>query len=271
MSHKNNIQVSVVIPTYNRASYLKVTLDSVLRQTFHNFEIIVVDDGSTDNTQDFLSSITDERLRVLTNVKNLGIQKSLNKAVANAKGKYIARIDDQDEWIDPEKLAKQVNFLKTNQEYVLVGTGVVMVDTAGYEVQRYLLPSSDEQIRSNLLGKNLFIHPSVVFRKDIFDLVGGYSESEDMRHIEDGDLWLKLGTRGKLHNLPLFAVRYVIDPSSVSNKNRLVQMRKNDLLISKYRKQYPGYWRARLRHLVRMIVYGYLRMSFVSKLTAAIK
>lgn len=260
--------VSVVMPTYNRASYVAQSIKSVLQQSYTQIELIVVDDGSVDETEREVRAINDSRVTYIKNEENLGIQKTLNRGILAASGVYVARIDDQDEWIDTEKLAMQVAFLLAHPGHVLVGTGVEVVNEQGEKLMSYCLPETDEKIRKVILSKNIFIHPSVLFHKSAVEQVGLYSEESYMRHVEDGDLWLRLGMVGKLHNLQRISVRYVVDAGSISAQNRIEQMRKNITLITTYRHKYPGYVRARIRHAVRMLVYGYLRLSFISRLTS---
>ena len=248
--------ISIILLTYNGSKFISKAVESVLSQSFSDFELLVIDDGSIDNTADIVQEFAnkDSRMIYLKNEKNLGIQKSLNRGLKEAKGEYIARIDDDDIWIDPEKLRKQAEFLNANSDYVLVGTGVIMQNEAGLELFRFLNPESDKDIREKLLIKNCFIHSSVVFRKDVAFKFGGYSEKQEVRHVEDYDLWLKLGTIGKLANLPNYSVRFTLRPGSISSENKSEQFKKNIAFIKKYKNQYPNYWQA--------IIWGYFRWMF---------
>lgn len=249
------IIVSIILPTYNGARYIKRAIDSVIAQTFSDWELLVIDDGSKDDTGNIVKEYTnkDSRIIYLKNEINLGIQKTLNKGLKEAKGKYIARIDDDDEWIDKDKLKKQIEFLENNKDYVLIGTGVVVVGEEGIELMRYLLPETDIEIRNKILSKNCFVHSSVVFKKDTALTFGGYDESKDSKHIEDYDLWLKLGTIGMFANLPICGLKFTQREGSISSIHKLEQFKKNINLIKKYKYKYSKYYRS--------IIFSYLRFK----------
>jgi glycosyltransferase involved in cell wall biosynthesis len=265
--------VSIIMPTYNGAQYIKRALQSVIDQSYQQWELIIIDDGSDDQTKTataIANYLADNRVMYLKNEKNLGIQKTLNRGLAQAKGEYIARIDDDDIWADPEKLRQQVDFLETRPQYVLVGTGTSIVDEEGKELIRYLLPQDDTAIRNKILGKNCFVHSSVMFKKSAALKVGGYNESRAILHLEDYDLWLKLGTVGKLANLPLYAVIFTLRNEGLSSKNKLHQAIKALSLAHTYRKKYPHYLFSIIRSTARIIVYGIILQFpikvFVNKL-----
>lgn len=249
-----NPKISIILPTYNGEKYIKWAIESVISQSFSDWELIVIDDGSNDNTESIVKEYAgkDQRVIYFKNEVNLEIQKSLNKGLKEAKGEYIARIDDDDEWIDKDKLKKQVEFLDNNPDYALVGTGAVVVNKEGVEMFRYLLPETDQEIRNKLLMKNCFIHSSVLFRKDVVLKLGGYSEDIEVKYIEDYDLWLKLGIIGKLANLPVWGISFMMREGSITSKNKLEQFRKNLVLIKKFKNKYPRY--------LQSIILGYSRL-----------
>jgi glycosyltransferase involved in cell wall biosynthesis len=221
---------------------------------------LIVDDGSKDTTEKVVNDfvMTNSRIKYLKNESNLGIQKTLNKGLFEAKGEYIARIDDDDTWCDIDKLSKQVDLLNTNPKCVLVGTGVIIVDTNHKELLRYLVPESDSEIKHKILGKNCFIHSSVLFRKDIAIKLSGYDESTNTRHIEDYDLWLRLGQEGELANLPIYSVKFMLHNASISSQNKVEQYKKILSLIKRFSNKYPNYLLAYLRAWARIIIYGFL-------------
>ena len=255
--------VSIIMPTYNGSAFIQKAVESVLDQTFKNFELIIVNDGSTDDTEKIIKDLAsnDSRIVLIKNEKNLGIQKTLNKGVAISRGEYIARIDDDDIWCDKEKLKNQINFFALNPDHVLVGTGVVVVDENNKEKKRYLMPVTDKDIRKTIIFRNRFIHSSVLFKTSAFQKVGGYNESQDVRNVEDYCLWLGLGRVGKFANLATYSVVYTERAGSLSGKNRLSQYKKM-LNVSKMNKDfYSGYFWVKIVFLMRVIVL-YLKSIF---------
>jgi glycosyltransferase involved in cell wall biosynthesis len=259
--------VSIIIPTYNGANRIFGAIRSVVSQTYTNWELFVIDDGSTDNTGVIVSNFikNDIRIKYVKNDVNLGIQKTLNKGLRGATGEYIARIDDDDIWIDEKKLEKQVEFLEKNNDYVLVGTGAIVVDEQKEELFRYLVPSLDQEIRNKILLKNCFVHSSVMFRKETVVKMGGYDESSSTLHVEDYDLWLRLGTVGKFENLPIYATIFSLREGSLSSVNKIDQFRKNINLIKLYKNKYPRYFLAYIFNHLRLLSFNIFKYSLSNK------
>jgi glycosyltransferase involved in cell wall biosynthesis len=247
-------KVSVLLPTYNGNLTIVRAIRSVIGQSFTDWELLVIDDGSTDGTAASVEELSraDGRIRLVRNDRNSGIQRTLNHGLREAKGTYVARIDDDDAWADPAKLARQVAFLDAHPAHVLVGTGTVVVDEADRELYRFLAPATDKDIRSKMLFRNCFTHSSVMFRKETVLKEGGYDENASSRHVEDYDLWLRLGRVGQLANLPFHAVRFTLRPGNLSSKNKLEQFSKDIELVRKYGGDYPGYPAA--------LAWGHLRL-----------
>jgi glycosyltransferase involved in cell wall biosynthesis len=243
-------KVSIILPTYNRCQFLPQAIESVLRQTFKDFELIIINDGSTDGTKDFLKTIKDERI-IIINQENMGLTKSLNRGLKVARGEFIARIDDDDIWIDHEKLEKQVNFLTKYPEYVLCGGGAIVIDEKGKELFRWLLPETDEKIRNKILFQNQFIHPSVVFRKnpELF-------YSEDLKVAQDWEFWLRLGKVGKLFNFQSYFVKLRSHQKSVSSRNYRLEIKSSITIIKNHKNDYP--------HFKKAILYNYLKLCIFS-------
>jgi len=234
--------VSVIIATYNREKYIKRAIESVLNQTYKNIEVIVVDDSVTNAISKIVNEIqkNDSRIIYIKNKNRIGFVKSLNRGIAITKGKYIARLDDDDFWCNSRKLEKQVQFLEKNQDYVLIGGGIIEIDEEEKEIYKCFLPETDEEIRKVMLFDPPFLHSAVVFRKNTFKLVGGYNEQ--VRFGEDWDLWLRLGRKGKLYNFQDYFTYYL-----VTNKKRNFLRREKFKCIGlrrKYRNDYPGYSKA---------------------------
>lgn len=249
-------KVSILLPAYNGSKFISKAIESVLAQSFLDWELLIIDDGSTDNTAKIANdfSLEDRRIKYLKNENNLGLQKTLNEGILKSEGIYIARIDDDDEWIDADKLKNQVEFLDNNREFSLVGTAMVATDENGKKLYDLKCPASDDKIRRRLLSQNCFAHSSVLFRRDLALKLGGYSENKETRHIEDHDFWLRLGMNGKLANLPFYGIKCRIRQGSVSGKNIKEQQLKAIKLAKKYKNSYPNYFQA--------LTFAYLRLAF---------
>ena len=160
-------KISVIIPTYNGGKFIKKAIESVLDQTLDDFEIIVVDDGSTDNTPYILQEYIRTNNIVYISQKNVGVAVARNNGINMSKGTYIAFLDDDDFWIDKDKLKKQIEFLENHPDYVMVGTAGIVVDEKGKRVTDYKVPEGDHSIRDSILMRNPFIQSSIVAKKDI--------------------------------------------------------------------------------------------------------
>ncbi len=170
--------VSVVFRAYNCEKYIGQAIDSILAQTFQDFEIVVVDDGSTDGTQAILRNYAqrDPRIRVIRNEQNQGPVKTMNIAVRNARGEFIA-VHDADDMSLPQRLETQIRFLSNNPNIALVGGGAYFIDEDGEEFRRGTLPRKEpEEVRQLLAEGQTFIHSSVMYRRQCIEAIGFYDE-----------------------------------------------------------------------------------------------
>jgi len=239
----NEPTVSIVLVTYNGSQHIRKAIESVLAQTFSNYELIILDDGPGDDTTRVVKEFDqEERIIYVRNEPPLGLFQSANYGLRKARGEYIARIDDDDVWLDDEKLKRQVEFLDTHPDYVLLGMGIVSLDEGGEVLARTLLPEGDDEIRDKMLAQNCFAHSSVMFRKSVAMECGGYREAR-RPYSEDYDLWLKLGTKGKLANLPIYGFGYTRRNRGVAFafRERFLVAIKDLYLCGRYRDQYPYY------------------------------
>ncbi|MCK5580787.1 MAG: glycosyltransferase [Candidatus Omnitrophica bacterium] len=186
--------VSIVIPAYNCGEFIAETLESVLNQTYPRFEIIVVDDGSTDSTEGIVRGYVEKHPEkvVYYRQENGGAAKTRNVGLSHAKGEYIAFLDGDDIFF-PEKLEKTIAFLEQYHNYALVYTDMFLIDDEGHFLKHWLESKKyfdQGHIFINLLKECFFIPSSVVIRKEILDQVGGFDEN--IRYTEDADLWLRI-------------------------------------------------------------------------------
>ncbi|WP_332899059.1 glycosyltransferase family 2 protein [Haladaptatus sp. CMSO5] len=213
------VQVTVVLPTYNSASFLPDALESLSAQTFEDFEVLIVDDQSTDGTQEIAKNWSDSRMRLVVREER-GLPSALNRGIAEARGKYIAR-HDADDFSEPARLARQYQFLERHPAVSLVGSGTHIVTEDGTRRStRHVVewPSFNE-----LLSGNQFVHGSVMMRREAVIDVSGYDES--LTYTEDYDLWLRLASKYVVSNIdePLYNLRLLSD-SIYSEKLRSVKL-----------------------------------------------
>jgi len=240
--------VSVIIPTYNRCNLVMKAITSVLNQTYQDFEIIVVDDCSTDSTEEVVRGMKDPRLLYIKLDSNSGGSYApRTKALNVSVGKYIAVLDDDSCWLTPGKLELQVNFLETNREYNLVGTNAVSIDANGNVLLYMSFPSGDGLIRKKNLTKSCFLHSSLLYRRSVAVESGGYRKlSLDSygNYTNDYELWLRLGTMGKVANLPIMATGIVLAQKNFNLRLRFELVSSLLGTIKRYRRHYPNYYRS---------------------------
>lgn len=207
-------KLSVILPVYNGLPYLAGALDSVLCQSFDDFELIVVNDGSTDGSDEVIKKLDDPRIRYLQQ-SNKGLAAALNRAITVARGTYIAR-QDQDDVSFPFRFQEQVAFLDSNPDAGMVGTSAAIWigDTPTGRIHRH--PLDDASIRFSLLFDNYFVHSSVMIRKSVLEEVGGYSEDKSRQPPEDYELWSRIMRIHKVCNLPDILLAYREVPTSMS-------------------------------------------------------
>jgi glycosyltransferase involved in cell wall biosynthesis len=188
---------------YNGEQHLRESIESILNQTFTNFEFIIVNDDSTDNSPEIIKSYDDARTRIINNEKNIGLTKSLNKAIKQTRGEYIAR-QDADDISLPNRLELQHKFLEKHPDVALLGTGIYVINENGDEIEKRIMHPHP---KTSLLKGNRFIHGSVMFRKSVIDELGAYNET--LKYSQDYELWLRLSKKYNVRNLtaPLYKLR----------------------------------------------------------------
>lgn len=247
-------KVSIIICSYNRANYISQALDSILAQTYQSYEVLVIDDASSDNTEEVVKKYLplDRRIKYFKNEKNLGIARSRSKGIILSQGEYIAMLDSDDYWLGVDKLKMQIEILEADKEVGLIGTGIICIDENGKELKKDIFASDDKDIRSRILAKNQFAQSSVVFRKDAYKLAGGYQEKFTV--CEDIDLWLAIGNKYKFANLVEPLIAYRIHGGGISKSRKLEIAQTTDAIINKYKKNYPNYYRAKFKSIIRILL-----------------
>ncbi len=246
-------KVSIIIATYNRAHLLPRAIESVLSQSFQDWEMIIIDDNSKDSTESVVKKyLSDSRIRFIQHSQNMHIMQTRKEGVNEAQGEYIAMLDDDDIWDDTEKLKKQTEFLENNKDYNLIGTNAHAVDEKGNALFVIRYPLLDRDIRKKILIKNCFINSSVLFRKHSALECGLYEESE--KYVEDYGLWLRMGREGKLRNLPDLSVKYRVNFSGITQTNTLNQIKNSYLVIKKNKEYYPGFFLGYLKWKTKLIL-----------------
>ena len=203
-------KISVIMPAYNAETYIAEAIDSILHQTFPDFELIIINDHSQDRTAQIIRSCQDPRILYLENGENLGVAKALNRGLAAARGEYIARMDADDISL-PERLEKQAAFLDAHPQTAVVA-GAVELFGSQTGIRRF--SQTPEKLRVDLLCGCCFAHPSVMMRRETVLSLGGYDPA--FEGAEDYHLWARIAQRYPLASLPDPVLRYRIHPAQVT-------------------------------------------------------
>lgn len=224
-------RITVLMPVYNGERHLKEAIESILNQTFKDFEFLIINDGSTDNSEQIILSYFDPRIRLI-NQDNQGLSNTLNKGIRLSNGEFVARMDQDDISLN-NRLEEQVKFMDANSDIGICGTYAIIINEKGNNIGRAVYPSKHEDIRAQLLFSSSIVHPSVIFRKNIFinnnlEYLNGKSE--------DYDLWLRAENITKFANIDKFLFKYRADSghSNVLQKQAYLssahQIIKNNIL-----------------------------------------
>jgi len=206
--------VSIVLPVYNGEKYLTASLDSVIAQTYQNWELVIINDGSTDDTENLILNYQDKRIKYLPNDSNRGIIFSLNRGLQESGGVYIARLDADDIAL-PYRIAKQVEFLSENLDYAMCGSYFQTIDSNGRLLKNVAFPANNRDAQSYLLLHNCFCHSAIMMRSNIAKEL---KYDEKFQVCEDYDLWYRISRTGKILNLPVFATMYRVHDNNMSTR-----------------------------------------------------
>ena len=215
-------KVTVLMPVYNGEKYLRQAIDSILSQTFSDFNFLIIDDGSSDKSREIIQSYQDTfpKVKLLSNPQNIGLMASLNKGIKEIGSTYIARMD-ADDVAFPCRLEKQIQFLEEHPNISVLGTNMIVVDENLNFLEKQCLPSKSLQIKWNLYFGCCIAHPTVMMRRSILFDIGVYNENFKNTEAEDYELWLRATKKYEFYNLvqPLLYYRIHTSNMSISLKN----------------------------------------------------
>jgi glycosyltransferase involved in cell wall biosynthesis len=210
-------QVSVLMPTFNNASYIEKAIESILDQTYKDFELIIINDASTDDTENILKTFSDNRIVIINNDTNLGLIKSLNIGLNRARGIYISRMDG-DDICRKDRLQLQVDFLQKNDNIGVCGT---WAKTFGNVKHLFKHPISSDEIKSEMFFNSSLIHATMLIRRDLFSKINDQYPNE--LHAEDFSLFNILKDYTEFANIPDFLYFYRVHDESVSQQFSKIQ------------------------------------------------
>ena len=211
MQNLNKPLVTVLMSVFNAEDYLQEAIESVLSQTFSDFEFLVIDDCSTDRSKEILEKISDKRVKLLFNDKNIGLTCSLNKGIAYAKGKYIARMDADDICL-PERLKKQIGYMELHPEIGVCGSWIQILNTENV----WKSAERNEAILVNMLFYNDIYHPTAVIKSELFEKI---KYNEDLKTAQDYYLWAELSEYTKFFNIQEVLLYRRLHEKSISNQH----------------------------------------------------
>jgi glycosyltransferase involved in cell wall biosynthesis len=223
-------RITVLLPVFNGGPYLRPAIESVLAQTLSDFELLVIDDGSTDGSLEVARSYRDPRLRVLENGRNLGLTASLNRGLREARAPLIAR-QDADDLSAPDRLGLQAEMMARRPELALLGTQADVIDARGRPAGSLARSCEHDSIRWELFFDNAFVHSSVMFRREVvLDEAGGYDEG--LRYCQDFALWSRLVRTHAVANLDRALVRCRAHGRSMTTTGGDANVRESEATIA---------------------------------------
>lgn len=221
--------VSVLMPVYNAEDTIHESIESIRNQNFIDYELIILLDGSTDNSKNIAYSYSDPKIRIYES-PNVGLVKILNVGIGLSRGKYIAR-QDADDISLKARLGMQVNYLETNPEICLVGAWSEIISEKNKSTRYHRHPISSNAISLFLLFDNPFVHSSVMIKRSSLEIVGLYNEAYSCNPPEDYELWTRMANICKVANIPIVLLKYREMSSGISSENKAL-IQKNVIKIS---------------------------------------
>lgn len=218
--------ISVVLSVYNGERYLRQSIESILNQSFTDFEFIIIDDGSTDSSKKIITSYDDSRIRFISH-ENRGLVAALNEGIGVARGRYIARQDDDDVSLR-HRFKTQVALLESNKELVVVGSSIIVINEQGERTAEHRILLEDRELRDELLIRSPFAHGSIMVKTEAIKRAGLYRE--EYWPAEDYDLWVRIAAQGKLANVDEPLYKYRVNNEGISIQNAKQQAAKKLLI-----------------------------------------
>ena len=239
MKHSNKPLVSVIMPAYNAEKTISCSIDSILKQTYHHIELIVVDDGSKDGTASIIKSYSDSRVKYYKNEHNIGLVKTLNRAISLANGDYVARMDSDDISL-PDRINQQVDYMESHKDCIICGTfAKSFIESGGTKkicgVMKYEI--ADNKIKNDLAYECCFAHPTVMFRSKLFSLTEK-RYNDDYLNSEDYNYWIDLMDFGEYHNIPQYLLLYRISSTQMSASSEITFKNSSRCRLNYIEKQY---------------------------------
>lgn len=263
--------VSIILPFYNAERHIQESINSMLNQTFFNFELLLIDDGSTDASLKIVKRYKDKRIKIIKNKKNKGLIYCLNLAIKSSKGEFIARMDADDISAN-KRLEMQVAFLKKNKSIDILGTGVSLINKDGLCIKNKTYPNNDILIKWSLNIGSPLVHPSIMFRRSLFDKIGLYSKHSYL--IEDYNLWLRACHFGvNFANLDTILLKLRKHNSSVTELKKNISKHLNSVINEAYRyinKIYESKIKLKKNTFKCLFTLGKIQKSEVNKAMVAI-
>lgn len=261
---KNIPLISIILSTYNGSKYISESINSVLTQSYSNFEFIIINDCSSDNVEQIILNFQkkDKKIIYIKNKENIKLTSSLNKWLEISKWKYIARIDDDDIWLK-NKLEKQVNFMEKNNNFWLCWTSTVIINSKWKEIKKVKMRINDNDIKDNILKSNQFTHSSIIIRKSILDKVWWYYNT-NYNWAEDYELWLRIWKISNFYNIPEYLVKYRWLETSISRKKWFIQEILALKIMMKNKNNYPNFYKSFFLRIITIIIPQKLKKKIIS-------
>ncbi len=219
MDASSNPALSVLLPAYNAEAYISKALESILRQSYHDFEVLVADDGSEDSTRKIIDRYEDSRIRRLHSDVNMGKVALCNYLLKQAEGDYIT-VHDADDWSDIERFGKQISLLANSPEIGMCGCGFRAYDSNNTLISNHVMPIDFDAIKQGIRSESQFHGPTMIFRKSILAEIGGFYRY--FTHAEDIDFSMRVVEKYRAVNLPDLLYNYRIHPESLTNSISMI-------------------------------------------------